>query len=388
MSENLDRRSNVRIGLDPIDHGISPYETKNSLTRRSSVGLQIAQVRSVHSVPGKGTYARGALMTEQEMALDLESNPNQYINTSMTSNWPKTPTSVPYRPSNNSSSVIKSPASSHTIYTPPPLPPPGISSPASPKFSRPMSPYADEAMVAFPSSTPSRSASASSKYSSSGLAVMSGRQQPITHTGEGPTGDDDDDEPSVLQLDNTLTVDRYTKELTSAKDRTSVSSFFSTLAIDPEPVPFQSSALTSTSMTMISAGPPVLPEPSFASEEFIIPAPVARIVPVPAPIRAASPVRVPSAARACSPSTSTISTSSSATYIATSPNRAAYDRKQEEIKVAAGFAHDLGFEIVNPSPASSPRHKPATPTDSRPAKRQGGRQVCMWREEKNAVPVD
>src|SRR5690554_6743310 len=136
MSENLDRRSNIRIGLDPIDHGMSPYETKSSLTRRSSVGLQIAQVRPVHTVPGKGTYARGALMTEQEMALDLESDSNQCINTLMTSSWPKAPTSVPRRPSNSSSSVIKSPASNHTIYTPPPLPPPGVSSPVSPKFSR------------------------------------------------------------------------------------------------------------------------------------------------------------------------------------------------------------------------------------------------------------
>ncbi|KAG0266927.1 hypothetical protein BG011_000066 [Mortierella polycephala] len=365
MSENPDRRSNIRIGLDPIDHGMSPYETKSSLTRRSSVGLQIAQVRPVHTVPGKGTYARGALMTEQEMALDLESDSNQRINTFMTSSWPKAPTSVPRRPSNSSSSVIKSPTSNHTIYTPPPLPPPGVSSPVSPKFSRPMSPYAEEAMATFPSNTPSRSASASSKYSSRGLAVAGARQRPIARAGEGATGDDDDDEPSVLQLDNTLKVDRYTAGWTSAKDRTSVSSFFSTLAIDPEPAPFQPLVSSSTATTTTSAGPPVLPEPSFASEEFIIPAPVARIVPAPAPIRAALSAGAPSAARACSPSFSTLSTSSSATCIATSPTRAAYDRKQEEIKVAAGFAHDLGFEIVDPSPASSPRHKPATPTDSR-----------------------
>jgi len=103
----------------------------------------------------------------------------------------------------------------------------------------------------------------------------------------------------------------------------------------------------------------MLPEPSFASEEFIIPAPVARIVQAPAPIRAGSP------SRAHSPSSPTSPASSINSGGASRKQTLDYDRKQEESKVAACFAQDLGFEIVEPSPSSSPRHKPATPTGSR-----------------------
>ncbi|KAF9940267.1 hypothetical protein BGZ67_008034 [Mortierella alpina] len=300
MSENLDRRSNIRIGLDPPhDQGLvdvfSSYE-KGTLTRRTSSGLQQAHARTGRSA--NGPYAPNSLMSEQDMALDLESDS------------------------------------------------PG-----------PLSPYADEAMIIFPPDSPPRMELASSSKNTGNLTV-NGLRQPTTRAGETAMNGhdactDDDDEPSFLQLDNSLTVDRCTRDFSSAaKDRASVSSFFSTLALDPEPAP----PLPSTMPPMIA---PMLPEPSFASEEFIIPAPVARIVPAPTPVRAGSPSRVHSSSSPNSP------TSSVGSGGASPKQKLAYDRKQEDIKVAACFAQDLGFEIVEPSPTSSPRHKPATPTGSR-----------------------
>ncbi|KAF9960188.1 hypothetical protein BGZ72_007723 [Mortierella alpina] len=320
-------------------------------------------------------------MSEQEMALDLESDSNQRLNPALMSNWPAVPATSRDRdgplgrsPSHGSlySSVVvenrvcgqtlqssgssrKSPnTSNHAIYTPPPLPSSGAGSSKSPG---PLSPYADEAMIIFPPDSPPRMKLANSSKTIEHLTV-NGYRQPTTRAGEVPMNGhdactDDDDEPSFLQLDNSLTVDRCTRDFNSAaKDRASVSSFFSTLALDPEPAP----PLPSTMPPMIT---PMLPEPSFASEEFIIPAPVARIVPAPAPVRAGSPSRAHSSSSPTSP-TSSIGSGSA------SPNqKRAYDRKQEEINVAACFAQDLGFEIVEPSPSSSPRHKPATPTGSR-----------------------
>ncbi|KAF9277050.1 hypothetical protein BGZ68_009571 [Mortierella alpina] len=244
--------------------------------------------------------------------------------------------------------------SNHAVYTPPPLPP---SSAGSSKSPGPLSPYADEAMIIFPPDSPPRMELASASKTTGGLTV-NGSRQPTTKAGEVQMNGhdactDDDDEPSFLQLDSSLTVDRCTRGFSSAaKDRASVSSFFSTLALDPEPAP----PLPSTMPPMIA---PMLPEPSFASEEFIIPAPVARIVPAPTTARAGSPTRVLSSSSPTSP------TSSVGSGGASPIQKLAYDRKQEDIQVAACFAQDLGFEIVEPSPSSSPRHKPATPTGSR-----------------------
>ncbi|KAG9325985.1 hypothetical protein KVV02_008417 [Mortierella alpina] len=381
MSENLDRRSNIRIGLDPPhDQGLvdvfSSYE-KGTLTRRTSSGLQQAHARTGRSA--NGPYAPNSLMSEQDMALDLESDANQRLNPALMSNWPAVPATSrdrsaplgrsPSHGSLYSSAVVtdkgwnqglqssgssrKSPnTSNHAIYTPPPLP---SSSACSSKSPGPLSPYADEAMIIFPPDSPPRMELASSSKNTGNLTV-NGLRQPTTRAGETAMNGhdactDDDDEPSFLQLDNSLTVDRCTRDFSSAaKDRASVSSFFSTLALDPEPAP----PLPSTMPPMIA---PMLPEPSFASEEFIIPAPVARIVPAPTPVRAGS--RVHSSSSPNSP------TSSVGSGVASPKQKLAYDRKQEEIKVAACFAQDLGFEIVEPSPTSSPRHKPATPTGSR-----------------------
>ncbi|KAG0213257.1 hypothetical protein BGX28_004830 [Mortierella sp. GBA30] len=386
MSENPDRRSNIRIGLDPPhDQGLidvfSSYD-KGTLTRRTSSGLQqAAHARAVHS--GNGTYAPGMLMSEQDMILDLESDSNQRMNPSLMSNWPAIPTTSrdrnappllgripshgspsPYSSSamsekgwnsgiKSSGSTRKSPITGNEIiYTPPPLRPASANSSKSPG---PLSPYADEAMIILPPRSPPRVPSSSSSKVDGGLTVK-GYRNPTTRAGEAimngnDAPSDDDDEPSFLQLDSSLTVDRYTKGTTDAcaKDRASVSSFFSTLAIDPEPV----TLLQSPSST-ITPTAPMLPEPSFASEEFIIPAPVARIVPVQTPpIRAPSPssqMRDPSLSSPKSPA-------SSIGRGGASPKlQLAYDRKQEEINVAACFAQDLGFEIVNPSPADSPRH--------------------------------
>ncbi|KAF9946754.1 hypothetical protein BGZ70_003050 [Mortierella alpina] len=383
MSENLDRRSNIRIGLDPPhDQGLvdvfSSYE-KGTLTRRTSSGLQQAHARTGRSADGP--YAPNSLMSEQDMALDLESDANQRLNPALMSNWPAVPATArdrsaplgrsPSHGSVYSSAVVtdkkwnqglqssgssrKSPnTSNHAIYTPPPLPP---SSAGSSKSPGPLSPYADEAMIIFPPDSPPRTVQASSSKNTGNLTV-NGFRQPTTRAGETTmnahdASADDDDEPSFLQLDNSLTIDRCTRDFSSAaKDRASVSSFFSTLALDPEPAP-------PLPLTMPPIMTPMLPEPSFASEEFIIPAPVARIVQAPAPIRAGSPSRTHSPSSPTSPASSVNSGSAS------SKQTLDYDRRQEDSKVAACFAQDLGFEIVEPSPSSSPRHKPATPTGSR-----------------------
>ncbi|KAF8936421.1 hypothetical protein EDD21DRAFT_372342 [Dissophora ornata] len=284
--------------------------------------------------PSRGSYAPDSLMTEQEMALELESDSNQKMNP-FKSTWPPVPMlhSLAYRgppPAEttniwvgikNSGSTLQKSTSNHTVYVPPPLPP--ITLTSSIKVGA-TSPYADDAMIVFPPDSPPPVIAAASKASGDNLSVVESQN---------PTTDDcetDDDEPSMLQLDNTLSIDRYTKGNSSiTNDRGSISSFFSTLATDPEPA-----LLNHPTM-------PPLPEPPFASEEFIMPAPVARIVPA-----------LSAATTRTAPQSSSSSTSSSS---ATGNQISAYDRKREEVKVATCFAQDLGFEIVNPSPMTSPR---------------------------------
>ncbi|KAF9434557.1 Disintegrin and metalloproteinase domain-containing protein 9 [Entomortierella beljakovae] len=302
------RRSNIRIGLDPVEVP-SSLDNKNYLIRRTSTGLKHAHT--------SGPYAPDSLMTEQDMALDLESDSSQRLSPSV-STWPTAPilNNRSQQSSNNrwrepSNNLLQKSGSNHTIYVPPPLPPVSPS-----RIMSVPSPYADDAMIIHPSESPPLSQKPSNSRLMKGSTPSSNESKP------GGVGnvDQDDDEPSVLHLDCTLTVDRYTKTTSqAAKDRASVSSFFSTLAVDPEPIP------------PLPSFTPLLPDPSFTSEEFIIPAPVARVVPS--------------------------STSRAGTPNKLSPKERAvhYDKKQEEIQVAAGFAYDLGFEIVNPSPATSPR---------------------------------
>ncbi|KAF9910141.1 hypothetical protein EC991_007273 [Linnemannia zychae] len=372
MSETNDRdlyrKSNIRIGLDPSDNGmvdvLMPYDGSqgsSSLTRRPSAGALSTKARAGGS-PSTGPYAADSLMTEQEMALDLESDANQRMGPTL-SNWPAPPSSrertgyfdmpPPSHPlpainatgSKGKGTLQKSPSvGNHIVYVPPPLPPPAIATPTS-KLPGVISPYADEAMIVFPPDSPPRSVN-----SGGGSKKPSNQQSPVIRIGEvaTPSSQDlsgtttPDKEPSFLDLNNSLSVDRYRADSKSpAKDRTSVNSFFSGLAMD-EPTP-ESYSL-----------PPILPEPSFASEEYVMPAPIARVIPVPT-ARGISP---------SSPSPTTVTPPLAPSSATANKPKSAYERQQEEIQIASCFAQDLGFEIVHPSPTGSPRHKAATPTGS------------------------
>lgn len=310
MSENPDRgqrrRSNVCIGFDPIDNGptdiSSSYDPKDALTRRSSIGVQNAYAQVIRS----GPYAPDSLLTEQEMVFDLEADTTQLLSPSV-STWQSVPIS------GSSFSTYRSPpvtgyawasgsksdggalqkstsitsAYHAAVYKPPPLPPISL---AKITITGAPSPYADEAS---PPQTPSAMSPGASDNSNN-LPVKEA-SCPTRHAGEGPgnggsshaSGDDNDgDEPSVLSLDasnDTLTVDRYTKNANDGlvDDRASVGSFFSSLVIAPEPVSMESTVI-----------PPPLPDPPFASEEFIMPVPVARITPT-ASARVGSPPSSP-----------------------------------------------------------------------------------------------
>lgn len=369
---SLYRKSNIRIGLDPNESGmvdvLTPYDGSygsGNLARRPSAVAGSMSAKARAGGRSTGPYAPGALMTEHEMALDLESDSSQRMGPTL-SNWPAPPSSrertgyfdIPPAPTGGSKgkgTLQKSPSvSNHIAYVPPPLPPPAITMSTTSKIPGVISPYADEAMIVFPPDSPLRPVNGSAKAAAS-------QQAPLIRIGEatssssmkGPGGatttpSENDYEPSFLDLNNTLTVDRYNKTAdskSSAKDRTSVNSFFSGLALD-EPVASESYSL-----------PPLLPEPSFASEEYVMPAPIARVIPVPIP-RGTSPSPIPSSPvpTAAVPPLSTKPSK---------PQQTAYERQQEEIQVASCFAQDLGFEIVHPSPTGSPRHKAATPTGSR-----------------------
>ncbi|KAI8353039.1 Disintegrin-domain-containing protein [Mortierella sp. GBAus27b] len=362
MSENPDhgqnRRSNIRIGLDPINNGhldlSATFDPKNALTRRTSVGAQ--NTRSRPTRPNEA-YAPDSLLTEQEMVLDLETDIGQLLSPSA-STWhtvsisgssPSTYCSPPVRDNTWSSSskggaLQKSTSITSTrraVYVPPPLPPISLTSPAkiTTTGAGAPSPYADEAMIVHPPDSPTMTSTSfmDSKDNDQNICLSASQAGDESLLGKNnEASGDHDDEPSVLDLDvsnDALTIDIYTKNSSdgSRNDRSSVCSFFSTLAIEPEPASMGSTTI------------PPLPGHPFVSEEFIMPAPVARVAPSPS-------------ARVGSPPSS-----SSATSIGLlptgSPENQEYvsERKQEEIRVAACFAQDLGFEIVDPSPLSSPR---------------------------------
>ncbi|KAI1296173.1 hypothetical protein EDD11_007529 [Mortierella claussenii] len=414
MSENPSfseyRRSNLRIGLDPNDHGfvdiLTTYEPKDeALVRKSS---RNAQARAGGQSGKNILYAPNSLMTEQDMVMELEADTYHHVSPS-TSVWPiasvahssayRRPPPPAIGNGNSWDSISKSNANSgvgalsksssnRTIYVPPPLPPVTVTSPA--RVGGTPSPYADEAMIVLPPDSPPPPVLSSGLTSVTGstmdsfLKNMSGnlavRDQAFSGTRKFSADDfdEDDDEPSVLNLDNnTLTVDRYTKNgKNTTNDRTSVSSFFSILAIDPEPP-------SSHSLPMIM---PIIPEPLFASEEFIIPAPVARIVPASTargPLTPGSPSLSSSSSAVMispvpspSPSSSALAnfSSSGPPMLSASPSlvprdqgqdkapkqKPVYERKQEEFEAAAYFAQDMGFEIVDPSPIVSPRSKATT----------------------------
>ncbi|KAG0297903.1 hypothetical protein BGZ96_004256 [Linnemannia gamsii] len=371
---SLYRKSNIRIGLDPNENGmvdvLMPYDgsySSGNMARHPSAGAMSAKARA----GGRSTspYAPDALMTEQEMALDLESDSRQRMGAPL-SNWPAPPSSrertgyfdIPPAPTGGNKGkgpLQKSPSvSNHIVYVPPPLPPPAITMSTTSKIPGVISPYADEAMIVSPPDGPPRPVNSSAKTSSS-------QQAPLIRIGEatsssftqGPSGapttsSENDYEPSFLDLNNTLTVDRYNKTVDSkspAKDRTSVNSFFSGLALDESVAPENYSP------------PSTLPEPSFASEEYVMPAPIARVIPVPTP-RGTSPSSSPSPIPSSPVPTAAVPPLSTKPP---KPQQTAYERQQEEIQVASCFAHDLGFEIVHASPTGSPPHKAATPTGSR-----------------------
>ncbi|KAK3818866.1 MAG: hypothetical protein J3Q66DRAFT_179172 [Benniella sp.] len=85
MSENpghgQKQRSNIRTGLDPLDNSpINPSPSKNALTRRVSASLQNANARATRP---SGPYAPDSFLSEQEMILDLETDPNQLLTPSV-----------------------------------------------------------------------------------------------------------------------------------------------------------------------------------------------------------------------------------------------------------------------------------------------------------------
>ncbi|KAF9307805.1 hypothetical protein BG003_000171 [Podila horticola] len=377
MSETMNQherpKSNIRIGLDPYENGLvdvlSKYEPNSGIGRRPSDSKQ--QNISARAGYGKSAYPQDSLMTEQEMSEALESDAHKPLNPTLMTNWPMQPYTLPPISSPGKSPMLpdigsghgsalrKSPSSgNHILYIPPPLPPITlVTSPTNPVGT--VSPYADEAMIAFPPDSPPQVPISSFKGDFS-----HSKQTPISKQLHGmhQTNDDDfdsDDEPSFLQLDNSLTVDRYTKD--HNKDRASVSSFFSTLALDPEPAP------------PLPPPVPTIPPPKLLpSDEYIIPAPVARRAPRPAsPMNGAlrqQPPPVTAAgggARRQRSGTNNIGTRPAPA----APSRVPVmnpDRRREESQVAACFAQDLGFEIVDPSPVTSPRMgKKAVPTGSR-----------------------
>ncbi|KAG0327803.1 hypothetical protein BG004_002677, partial [Podila humilis] len=410
-----------------------------------------AAARAGHKV---GAYPSESLMTDQEMAEALESDTHKRLNPSQMSNWPTftpsrtgsyttqkqqqqqsqaytlppisatgrslldSPPSVlgsqkKQQQQQQRQGLRKSPSSSNQVlYTPPPLPPLTlVTSPTHPSGSL-VSPYADDAMIVFPPESPPPGPMSGFNNNSINSNTKQSQQPTTTTTSElsGPplqqgflmsqqskmTNYESDDEPSFLQLDtsmsahNSLAVDKYSTS--SKQDRASVCSFFSTLAIDPEPAP----------------PVPELPPPKILpSDKFIIPTPVARRAPRPAsPMHggskdssSSSPVNNVSARRVDGKESEggkgegtekNRRQNSAARSPRTPLHVAGYDdddhppppnhlppppptrtvsgkRREEESQIAASFAHDLGFEIVERSPATSPRMmvKKAVPTASR-----------------------
>ncbi|KAF9427084.1 hypothetical protein BGZ94_005495 [Podila epigama] len=363
MSETMDPqrrhdyerpKSNIRIGLDPYQNGLSDvlssYPSSSGLGRRPSDSKQQNVPTSARAGHARPAYPRDALLTEQDMAEALESDTHKRINASHTSNWPVSVTAG-FGPqgiisTHSNATTHRSPSTNnHILYIPPPLPPITLVTSPSTKAGK-ISPYADEAMIVFPPNSPPPMANSPAGAAASTNLAASGDMSPSKtskqrverHVNSTKVDSEDEDEPSILQLDNTLTVDRYTKSA-NAKDRASVSSFFSTLALDPEPAP-----------KMDLPPLPEMPPPSLlSSEEFIIPTPVARRAPRPSsPMNMATKDNKAKTKERPSPSLATQPRTPSATRRA--------ERKREESQIAACFAQDLGFEIIDPSPAmTTPR---------------------------------
>ncbi|KAF9975776.1 hypothetical protein BGZ73_000447 [Actinomortierella ambigua] len=133
------------------------------------------------------------------------------------------------------------------VYSPPPLPPADVRAAGSTAKRQSISPYADEAMFVLPPASPPIQ-----------VVITTGRKNSHPNIPPAPTAvlppappiimapptldglhipkaaldDDDDDEPSLLQLNtSSLTVDEGSRR----QDRTSVSSFFSALQLEPDP---------------------------------------------------------------------------------------------------------------------------------------------------------
>jgi len=317
MQETFTQRpkSNIRIGLDPVGNQPTNYFSRAS-----------------HHQPSKGSYAFAALMSEKELAEELESS--QHHQVQLARPGTSAATAATWGRKDDSQTGLRSRAGAvavHSEYIPPPLPPVNVTRPISPRVSRLISPYADDAMTVPPIATPDH-------YQSQANSGASSRPSKRSPTGEMSSTVRDDGEPSLPYLGNSLTVNGGSLQ----QDRFSVSSFFSTLALDPEPQP---AADVSTSMAL------------FPSEEFIIPAPVARKVPAPTPTVTPSSAIPPTITNA--PFVSVVSPLS-----VSSSQVTRRELRQEEIKVATSFAHELGFEIVNPSPATSPQMKNKAPAPS------------------------
>ncbi|GJJ76872.1 hypothetical protein EMPS_09231 [Entomortierella parvispora] len=325
MQETFTQRpkSNIRIGLDPVDSQPTNYFSQASYFQSS-----------------KGNYASEALMSEKELAEELESSQHHQIhlsrpgtNGAMAGSWGR-------KDDNQTGLRSRAMATSvHSEYIPPPLPPASVIRPLSPRVSRSLSPYADDAMIVPATTTPPVQSQPQAKNGPSSQPAKRSTNGNISSTTK------EADDPSSLHIGNSLTVQGGGLQ----QDRFSVSSFFSTLALDPEPQPAPD---VPTSAAL------------FSSEEFIIPAPVARKVPALAPTSTSSTVTTPKVTDAPPVSTgSTLSVGSSQVT--------RRELRQEEIKVATSFAHELGFEIINPSPATSPqmRNKSPTPSGTRSPRR-------------------
>ncbi|KAG0267671.1 hypothetical protein DFQ27_008451 [Actinomortierella ambigua] len=155
------------------------------------------------------------------------------------------------------------------VYTPPPLPPADVRSGGSTAKRQSVSPYADEAMFVLPPASPPVQVVISTGRKNSHPNIppaptallppapptitapptLAGLHIPRPGLHDDGDNDDDDDEPSLLQLNSSsLMVDESSRR----QDRTSVSSFFSALQLEPDPS--SSTPLTPTSPTFSGGG--------------------------------------------------------------------------------------------------------------------------------------
>ncbi|KAG0042223.1 hypothetical protein BGZ83_000744, partial [Gryganskiella cystojenkinii] len=163
--------------------------------------------------PGS-SYAPEALMSEKEMAEELESSQHHRIQMAHSSTgtanalvwgregYESIKTGLHSRVGCGGATA----AVGHSEYVPPPLPPVMVTKPIFPRSreSHSMSPYADDAMIAhppLPKVTP--------YVPNSGLQAQVSKSNPTRPVRPIQIGGvaRDDDEPSVLHLGNSLTVD-------------------------------------------------------------------------------------------------------------------------------------------------------------------------------------